>query len=626
MKRMIFSQLASPSDQSATILRMSDMAQASAKQEADLGHLPEWNLADLYQGLEAPEFKSDLEKATHAAKDFAADYKGKLVALLDRPDANQELHRAIARYEAIDDVLGRIISYAGLVYSGDTTDPVKAKFYGDTQDALTRISTDLLFFPLELNRLDDQKLDALALKAPLSHYRPWLEDIRLEKPYQLDDAREKLFHEKAATGRSAWNRLFDETISSLRFSFGDEQLTIEAVLNKLQDSDGHVRKQASDALAKTFKENLRIFTLISNTLAKDKEISDTWRGFKDVADARHLSNRVERDVVDAMVEAVRAAYPRLSHRYYKLKARWFGVDQLNHWDRNAPLPKVEQRTIPWDEARKTVLSAYETFSPEMSRLAARFFDERWIDAPVRAGKAPGAFAHPTVPSAHPYVLVNYQGKPRDVMTLAHELGHGVHQLLAAPNGALMAPTPLTLAETASVFGEMLTFRSLLSQTHDPLARKAMLAGKVEDMINTVVRQIAFYTFERQLHLKRQEGELTSDDIGALWLDVQKESLGPAIRIGEGYETFWTYIPHFIHSPFYVYAYAFGDCLVNSLYGVYEKASDGFVDRYFAMLSAGGTKHHSELLAPFGLDARDPAFWQIGLGVIEGMIAELETMD
>ena len=626
MKRMIYSQLASPSDFSAAILRMSDLAQASSKQQADLGLLPEWNLADLYQGLEAPEFKADLEKATHAAKDFAADYQGKLVALLDRPDANQELHRAIARYEAIDDVLGRIISYAGLVYSGDTTDPVKAKFYGDTQDALTRISTDLLFFSLELNRLDDQKLDALALKAPLNHYRPWLEDIRLEKPYQLDDALEKLFHEKAATGRSAWNRLFDETISSLRFSFGDEQLTIEAVLNKLQDSDGHVRKQASDALAKTFKENLRIFTLISNTLAKDKEISDTWRGFKDVADARHLSNRVERDVVDAMVEAVRAAYPRLSHRYYTLKARWFGVDQLNHWDRNAPLPKVEQRTIPWDEARKTVLSAYETFSPEMSRLAARFFDERWIDAPVRVGKAPGAFAHPTVPSAHPYVLVNYQGKPRDVMTLAHELGHGVHQLLAAPNGALMAPTPLTLAETASVFGEMLTFRSLLSQTHDPLARKAMLAGKVEDMINTVVRQIAFYTFERQLHLKRQEGELTSDEIGAIWLDVQKESLGPAIRIGEGYETFWTYIPHFIHSPFYVYAYAFGDCLVNSLYGVYEKASDGFVDRYFAMLSAGGTKHHSELLAPFGLDARDPAFWQIGLGVIEGMIAELETMD
>ena len=622
----IFSQQTRLNCFSAEIGQMSDRAQAAAKPDADLGFLPEWDLDDLYAGLNAPQFKADLEKATSDAKAFAADYQGKLVDLIARPDANTELNRAIARYEGIDDVLGRIISYAGLVYSGDTIDPIKAKFYGDTQDALTRISTDLLFFTLELNRLDDEKLDALAREMPLAHYRPWLEDIRLEKPYQLDDQLEKLFHEKAATGRSAWNRLFDETISSLRFSFGSEELTIEAVLNKLQDSDGTVRKQASDALAKTFKENLRIFTLISNTLAKDKEISDTWRGFKDVADARHLSNRVEREVVDAMVSAVQAAYPRLSHRYYTLKARWFGVEQLNHWDRNAPLPKVEQRTISWDEARKTVLSAYEAFSPEMSRLAARFFDERWIDAPVRAGKAPGAFAHPTVPSAHPYVLVNYQGKPRDVMTLAHELGHGVHQLLAAPNGALMAPTPLTLAETASVFGEMLTFRSLLSQTHDPLARKAMLAGKVEDMINTVVRQIAFYTFERKLHLKRQDGELTSDDIGAIWLDVQKESLGPAIRIGDGYETFWTYIPHFIHSPFYVYAYAFGDCLVNSLYGVYEKASDGFVERYFAMLSAGGTKHHSELLSPFGLDARNPAFWQIGLGVIEGMIAELEMMD
>ena len=611
---------------SSQILYAAGVAPTGASKNEDLGLLPEWNLDHLYKGLDAPEFKADLDKAGHEAKTFADDYKGKLAGLITQSDANKALHRAIARYEAIDDVLGRVISFAGLVYSGDTTDPVKAKFYGDAQDALTRISADLLFFTLELNRLDDQRLDALAREQPLAHYRPWLEDIRLEKPYQLDDALEKLFHEKSATGRSAWNRLFDETISSLKFSMDGEELTIEAVLNKLQDSDATVRKAASDALAKTFKENVRIFTLISNTLAKDKEISDTWRGFKDVADSRHLSNRVEREVVDAMVSAVQAAYPRLSHRYYALKARWFGVKQLNHWDRNAPLPKVPQRTIAWDEARQTVLSAYGDFSPEMARLAARFFEEGWIDAPVRAGKAPGAFAHPTVPSAHPYVLVNYQGKPRDVMTLAHELGHGVHQLLAAPNGALMAPTPLTLAETASVFGEMLTFRSLLAQTHDPLARKAMLAGKVEDMINTVVRQIAFYSFERKLHLKRREGELTADDIGALWLEVQTESLGPAIRIGEGYETFWTYIPHFIHSPFYVYAYAFGDCLVNSLYGVYEKASDGFVERYFAMLSAGGTKHHSELLAPFGLDARDPAFWQIGLGVIEGMIAELESME
>ncbi len=598
----------------------------AAKAKTDLGILPEWNLNDLYPGLDSAAYLADLTLAASQAKAFAVDYHGKLADLAKGPNAAQALFEAIKRYEDMDDRLGRIISYAGLVYSGETTDPVRAKFYGDAQGHLTSISTDLLFFTLELNRIDDSLIDQAANHAPLAHYKPWLEDIRREKPHQLDDKLEQLFHEKAATGYSSWNRLFDETISSLRFSLDGEELTIEPILNKMQDVDGALRQRASEALADTFKDNLRIFTLITNTLAKDKDISDTWRGFSDVADSRHLANRVEREVVDALVSAVQTAYPRLSHRYYKLKAKWFGVEALNHWDRNAPLPKVEQKVIAWEDAKQTVLGAYGHFSPEMARLAQRFFDERWIDAPVRPGKAPGAFAHPTVPSAHPYVLVNYQGKPRDVMTLAHELGHGVHQLLAGPNGALMAPTPLTLAETASVFGEMLTFRSMLDKTSDPLARKAMLAGKVEDMINTVVRQIAFYSFERKVHLKRKEGELTADDICALWMDVQHESLGPAIRLGPGYETFWTYIPHFIHSPFYVYAYAFGDCLVNSLYGVYEKASDGFVDRYFAMLSAGGTKHHSELLAPFGLDARDPAFWQIGLGVIENMIIELEQLD
>ncbi len=591
----------------------------------ELGDLPEWNLADLYPGMDSEAYKADLARAEKEAKAFAETYRGRLADIAASADAPAALHAAIARYEALDDVLGRVISYAGLIYAGDTTDPVCAKFYGDAQDRLTAISTDLLFFTLELNRIDDAVLDAAAAKAPLSHYRPWLEDIRREKPHQLSDEVEQLFHEKSVTGHAAWNRLFDETMSALRFDFDGEKLSIEPTLNKLQDADGEIRRKASDALATTFRENLRVFTLITNTLAKDKEISDRWHKFSDVADSRHLANRVEPEVVEALVSAVREAYPRLSHRYYRLKAKWFGRDALDHWDRNAPLPKVEQRVIPWNEAKDTVLSAYRTFSPRMADLATRFFDERWIDAPVRPGKAPGAFAHPTVPSAHPYVLVNYLGKNRDVMTLAHELGHGVHQLLAAPNGALMAPTPLTLAETASVFGEMLTFRSLLASTTDPQARKAMLAGKVEDMINTVVRQIAFYGFERKVHLRRREGELTADDLGALWLEVQTESLGPAIRLGPGYETFWSYIPHFIHSPFYVYAYAFGDCLVNSLYGVYEKASDGFVERYFAMLSAGGTKHHSELLAPFGLDARDPAFWSIGLSLIERMIGELEEL-
>ena len=478
---------------------------------------------------------------------------------------------------------------------------------------------------MEMNLIDDALIEkALAADPAFGHYRPWVLDLRLDKPYQLEDRVEQLFHEKSVTGRGAWNRLFDETMTDLRFDVDGEELTLEPALNKLQDADGEVRRKAAEALARTFSKNLRVFTLITNTLAKDKEISDRWRGFQDIADSRHLANRVERGVVDALAAAVREAYPRLSHRYYAMKARWLGMDQMNHWDRNAPLPETPRATIGWEQAKDTVLSAYGRFSPEMASIARTFFDRNWIDAPVRPGKAPGAFAHPTVPSAHPYVLLNYMGKPRDVMTLAHELGHGVHQVLAAGQGALMASTPLTLAETASVFGEMLTFRSLLDATTDRRERKAMLAQKVEDMINTVVRQIAFYEFERKVHSERRNGELTSDQIGKFWLEVQAESLGPAIRLREGYETFWTYIPHFIHSPFYVYAYAFGDCLVNSLYAQYEKSSEGFAERYFELLKAGGSKHHSELLAPFGLDARDPNFWSLGLSMIERLIDELEA--
>jgi oligoendopeptidase F len=589
-----------------------------------LGGLPEWNLADLYPAIDAPEVARDLERADTECVAFEEDYKGKLAALA--AEGGHALAEAVKRYEALDDVIGRLKSYAGLVYAGNTTDPARAKFYGDVQERITAASLHLLFFTLELNRIDDAVLTRAMADPPLAHYRPWLEDVRKDKPYQLEDRVEELFHEKSVTGHAAWNRLFDETIASLRFKVAGKALAIEPTLNLLQDADGKKRRAAAQALAATFKANLRTFALITNTLAKDKEISDRWRGFADIADARHLSNRVEREVVEALVSAVQAAYPRLSHRYYALKARWFGKTRLPHWDRNAPLPKVATRTIGWDEARNTVLQAYGGFSPDMAAVAERFFERNWIDAPVRPGKAPGAFSHPTVPSAHPYVLLNYQGKPRDVMVLAHELGHGVHQVLAAPNGALMAPTPLTLAETASVFGEMLTFKALLAQTTEPRQRKAMLAAKVEDMINTVVRQIAFYSFERKVHGQRRSGELTADKLCELWLSVQGESLGPAIELKAGYETFWSYIPHFIHSSFYVYAYAFGDCLVNSLYAVYENASAGFAERYLEMLSAGGTKHHAELLAPFGLDARNPAFWQGGLSVIERMIGELETLE
>ena len=597
-----------------------------AKTTDALGTLPQWDLSALYPAMDAPAVRRDLDKAEREAIAFEAAFKGRLAAIAADAGADGELAGAVVRYEALEDLLGRLASFAGLVYAGDTTDPIRSKFYGDIQEKITAISSHLLFFTLELNRIEDADIERAMSGARLGHYRPWLEDLRRDKPFQLEDRIEQLFHEKNMTGRAAWNRLFDETIANLRFTVDGESLTLEPTLNLLQDPAEERRKAASDALAATFKDNLRTFTLITNTLAKDKEIVDRWRGFEDVADSRHLSNRVEREVVDALVAAVRAAYPKLSHRYYKLKARWFGRDTLNHWDRNAPLPKVETRTIPWAEARDTVLSAYAGFSPDMAAIARRFFDENWIDAPVRPGKAPGAFAHPTVPSAHPYVLLNYQGKPRDVMTLAHELGHGVHQVLAAPNGPLMAPTPLTLAETASVFGEMLTFKAVLEATTDRVQKKALLASKVEDMINTVVRQIAFYSYERKVHIARREGELTADQICEAWMSVQAESLGPAIALKPGYETYWAYIPHFIHSPFYVYAYAFGDCLVNSLYAVYETADKGFAERYLAMLAAGGTKHHSEVLRPFGLDAREPAFWQGGLSVIERMIAELEAME
>jgi oligoendopeptidase F len=599
-------------------------ARPAARSKA--GKLPEWNLADLYSGIDAPEVARDLQQMDSECVAFETDYKGRLAEKAAAEGGGLWLAEAVRRYEAIDDLAGRLGSYAGLVHAGDSVDPVISKFYGDVSERLTNASLHLVFFALELNRIDDAII-ARAMQTPeLGHYRPWIEDLRKDKPYQLEDRIEQLFHEKSQSSYGAFNRLFDQTISALRFKVGGKELAIEPTLGLLQDRAGEKRKAAGQALARTFKANERTFALITNTLTKDKEISDRWRGFADVADSRHLANRVEREVVDALVGSVRAAYPRLSHRYYRLKAHWFRKKKLPHWDRNAPLPFAATGNIGWLDAKNMVLTAYRGFSPEMAAIAERFFADRWIDAPVRPGKAPGAFSHPTTPSAHPYVLMNYQGKPRDVMTLAHELGHGVHQVLAARNGALMAPTPLTLAETASVFGEMLTFKRLLGETRSSRQRQALLAGKVEDMINTVVRQIAFYSFERAVHTERRNGELTAERIGEIWLGVQGESLGPAIDIRPGYENFWMYIPHFIHSPFYVYAYAFGDCLVNSLYAVYENAQQGFAERYLAMLAAGGTKHYSELLKPFGLDARDPTFWDGGLAVIAGMIDELEAMD
>ncbi len=584
------------------------------------GTLPEWDLSDLYPGTDSTEFKNDLDKAIKDAASFEGSFKGNLETMAK----GGSLIEAILAFEAISDLTGRIGSFAYLNYAKNTADPDRAKFLGDCQEALTDLSSKLIFFSLELNRIDDKILDeALAAPGDLARYKPWFDELRKAKPYQLEDRVEELFHEKSVTGRGAWNRLFDETMAGLKFNIKGEELGLEATLTLMTDKNGKNRKRAFKGVVSTMVDNQRLFTHITNVLAKDKEISDRWRGFEDIADSRHMANSVEREVVDALESSVREAYPRLSHRYYAMKAKWFGKDKLNAWDRNAPLPTSDARIYDWHSAQDIVLEAYGNFSPYLAEVAAPFFNSGWIDGPVTPGKSPGAFAHPTVPSAHPYLMLNYLGKTRDVMTLAHELGHGVHQVLAAGQGALMAPTPLTLAETASVFGEMLTFRSLLNKTTDPKKRFALLSSKVEDMLNTVVRQISFYTFERKVHTARRKGELKTEELNQMWLETSAESLGPAIKLNKGYEIFWTYIPHFIHSPFYVYAYAFGDCLVNSLYAKYEESSEGFAERYFDLLKAGGSKHHSELLAPFGLDAKDPKFWSLGLSMIEGLIDELE---
>ncbi|WP_323016150.1 M3 family oligoendopeptidase, partial [Devosia sp.] len=576
---------------------------------------------DLYPGKDSPEFAAALDEAKARAEKFEATYKGKLAELTK----GGRLIEAIRDSEALGDLSGRISSFAFLHYAQNATDPDRAKFMGDTNEALTNLSTRVLFFELELNRIEDADLDAALDKdAELARYRTWFDELRKARPYQLDDKLEELFHDKSVTGFSAWNRLFDETLSSLVFEVDGESLNMESTLHLLSERDEAKRESAFRALGKTLAENARLFTHITNVLAKDKEISDRWRGYKDIADSRHMANSVEREVVDALQKAVEDAYPRLSHRYYKMKAKWFGKDQLNAWDRNAPLPTSDERVWDWTSAVDTVMQAYGKFSPRLAEVAAPFFNSGWIDAPTGNGKLSGAFAHPTVPSAHPYLMLNYMGRSRDVMTLAHELGHGVHQRLAAAQGPILANTPLTLAETASVFGEMLTFRHMLDNTTDPRQRFALLSSKVEDMLNTVVRQIAFYSFERRVHTARKAGELRTEEINSIWLEVQKESLGDAVVQNEGYDIFWAYIPHFIHSPFYVYAYAFGDCLVNSLYAQYEKANEGFAERYFELLKAGGSKHHSELLAPFGLDAKDPQFWSLGLAMIEGLIDELEA--
>jgi oligoendopeptidase F len=580
---------------------------------------PTWDLSDLFAGLDDPAVETTLAAAAEEALSIARDYAG---TLAER--SGDDLALMLGRYEALQESLGRVYAFASLSHAANRDDPKVGRFLQAVQERANAINTHLLFVTLELNRIEDAILLAKVESSDmLKSLKPWLDNVRAFRPHQLSDEIEKVLHERSVTGRSAWVRLFDESMSALRFPFRGEELTSAQIFDKMSAKDREVRRDAASAISAVLAKNIRLCSRITNTIVKDKAIEDGWRKFAKPISSRNLANQVEDEVVEALITAVRDAYPRLSHRYYALKARWMGLDKLEFWDRNAPLPEDSDQRRSWNDAKVVVLDAYRTFSPKLAELVDRFFERSWIDAEVRPGKDSGAFCHPVVPSVHPYVLMNFQGKSRDVMTLAHELGHGVHQLLAAKQGLLLAGTPLTLAETASVFGEQLTFRVLLGQAKSAVERRVLLASKVEDMLNTVVRQIAFCEFERRVHDARKEAELTPDDLGDIWMAVQQESLGPAFNYPDEYRTYWSYIPHFVHVPFYVYAYAFGDCLVNALYKRYEEAPEGFEQHYLAMLEAGGTLRHKELLAPFGLDASDPAFWAGGLEVLEGYIAELE---
>ena len=585
--------------------------------------LPSWSLADLYPAVDAPEISRDIAAVRADAEALNAEWKGRI------HEADGASFTALIRkYEQINETLGRLSSFADLAFAADMTEAETGKQAQMMRELDSEISALLVFVELEIARLDDAHVDSLMAHAGVAELRPWLRLVRAWRPHQLADDLEAMLIEKQPSGRAAWVRLFDETAASLKFKIDDGEVGEAEILDMMTDPDPEVRQKAGLSRSATLDENNRLMTLVLNTIAKDKSTDDKWRGFGRPVSSRNLGNDVEDEVVDALAESVTEAMPKLTHRYYALKARWMGLDQLNWWDRNAPPPGEDPRRFSWDEAREIILDAFGKFDPGMAEVASWFFDRGWIDAPQRKGKASGAFSHPTVPSAHPYILMNYSGQVRDVMTLAHELGHGVHQVMAAPQGYLMSSTPLTLAETASVFGEMLVFRSLLDRCEDKVQRRALLAGKIEDMLNTVVRQIGFHNFETRFHDARRDGELTPDQIADIWMETQAHAVGPAIRLDETYRPIWGFIPHFVHVPFYVYAYAFGDCLVNALWQVYAGAESdadkaAFVQRYQEMLRSGGTRRHDEALAPFGLDARDKGFWSLGLDMLAGMIDELE---
>ena len=586
---------------------------------------PTWDLTDLYDGIADGAIAADIAACRQEAEQLEAAWQGRLA------DADgAALAGLIADYERILEMLGKAQSHAQLLFAASTTDSQIARHHQSIREASADIGARLLFIELELAALDDAHVTQLLDTPALAVWQPWLRRVRALAPHQLAPDMERMLAERAPSGRGAWVRLFDETAAALRFPFGGADVTEAEILNALSSPNGDERRAAGESLSTTLKDNERLLSLVLNTIAKDKEVEDRWRGFARPVDSRNLDNDVDDDTVDALVGAVDSRNADLAHRYYRLKAGWMGGETINWWDRNAPLPGGDDRQFSWDEARQLVLDSFAGFDQQMAEQAEPFFSRNWIDAEPRAGKSSGAFSHPVTPSAHPYILMNFSGKSRDVMTLAHEMGHGIHQRLAADRGYLMSDTPLTLAETASVFAEMLAFRRLVDSADNPAIRRRLLAGKVEDMLNTVVRQIAFHNFETRFHDARRNAELTAEEISDIWMETQRAALGPSVVTGDDYRPIWGYIPHFVHTPFYVYAYAFGDCLVNALWQSYQLAQAGgqaadFVTGYRNLLQAGGTERYDVALQRFDLDPRDPAFWSLGLDMISGMIDELEGL-
>ncbi|MFN3511810.1 MAG: M3 family oligoendopeptidase [Phenylobacterium sp.] len=586
--------------------------------------LPQWRLDDLYSGREDPRIEADLTAAAATNQELTA-LKGRFLELRSQPrELGELLDRGVSLYEQATNGLWSVGAFASLAASTARDDPAWAKFEADFRARAAQIAAESLFFTLELNQLEDAELEAaLSAHPPAARWRPWLRRLRLTRPHELSQDLERLLIDRGPAVAN-WMRLWDETLARLTVKAGRDTLTLSEALNRLSDPDAGRRRQAAQGLAKSLEERTPVLSLALDTLAFEKQVEDRWRSYPTPAASRHIANEVDADAVEALEAAVVESYPAVSHRYYALKAKVMGRKTLDYWDRNAPLDAAQPRTYGWDEAKGIVLESFSALAPKFADTARVFFDQPWIDARPRPGKQSGAYSHPVNADRHPYVFLNYMGERRDVLTLAHELGHAVHQTLCAPLGTLLADTPLTLAETASIFGEGLVFERLLAQA-TPEERRGLLAGKIEDGLNTVVRQIAFHRFETRFHAARQEGELSAEQIGDLWLEIMAESLGPAVKLNSGYEHYWAYVSHFVHAPFYVYAYAFGDLLVRGLMEKRREDPEGFAPLYEDLLAAGGARTYVEALAPFGLNPREKAFWAAGMRQIERLVDEFETL-